>query len=203
VNWDAWDARPNAGVKATDPAIRPQEGVETLRRILGAGNLMQTVVSTTDLQPRLKQWIDMEPAGAEAAVEDMSANIHARPELSTGFVGARTETEKRIAAIWCDLLGLDEVGIQDNFFTELGGHSLLATQLASRIRESFQVEFPVRLMFESPTITALASAVESTQAAPEGTIEEIPLVASPREGRRLTRIIDESPAEIAVDSNRL
>lgn len=60
------------------------------------------------------------------------------------------------------LLGRKQVGIHDNFF-ELGGHSLLATQLVSRIGDRFQVELPLRSVFETPTIAELAQRIEALQ----------------------------------------
>jgi amino acid adenylation domain-containing protein len=74
-------------------------------------------------------------------------------------VEPRTATERRIAAIWGEVLGLDRVGAQDNFF-ELGGHSLLATQAASRIARSFDVRLPVRDLFAFPILEALAERVD-------------------------------------------
>jgi amino acid adenylation domain-containing protein len=71
----------------------------------------------------------------------------------------RTPTEATLAGIWRDVLGLKQVGANDNFF-ELGGHSLLVTQVVSRIREIFQVDLPMRRLFEQPTIAAAAAAVE-------------------------------------------
>jgi amino acid adenylation domain-containing protein len=78
-----------------------------------------------------------------------------RPELESTFVAPRTEDEKIIAEIWVEVLGLEQVGIYDNFF-ELGGHSLLATQVVARIRETFQVELPLRTIFEALTVADLA-----------------------------------------------
>jgi acyl carrier protein len=83
----------------------------------------------------------------------------ARPDLPHAFVAPRTPAERALAGVWSDLLGLPQIGIHDNFF-DLGGHSLLATQLISRVRELFQVELPLRQVFQQPTIAALAIAIE-------------------------------------------
>jgi acyl carrier protein len=80
-----------------------------------------------------------------------------------GGAAPRTEVEHRLAAIWQELLKLERVGIEQNFF-ELGGHSLLALQVMARIRSQFEVELPVRSLFEEPTLAALAEAVEKAQA---------------------------------------
>jgi amino acid adenylation domain-containing protein/FkbM family methyltransferase len=74
------------------------------------------------------------------------------------FVAPRTELERQIAAIWSDVLGIDRIGISDNFF-DLGGHSLMATQVVARLRDNFQVEFPLRHVFETPTIAGLCGAL--------------------------------------------
>ena len=87
-----------------------------------------------------------------------------RPELDTEFVAPRTPTEERVAAIWREVLGLEQVGINDDFFA-LGGHSLLAVQVVSRLRDSFDVEFPLRALFETPSITGIASALEHAKRA--------------------------------------
>jgi amino acid adenylation domain-containing protein len=78
-----------------------------------------------------------------------------RPDFEKAFVGPRTPFEELLVGIWCEVLGLKEVGIHDNFF-ELGGHSLLATQIISRLRNAFQVQLPLRSLFEYPTIAGLA-----------------------------------------------
>ncbi|MEP1076598.1 amino acid adenylation domain-containing protein [Leptolyngbya sp. PL-A3] len=74
----------------------------------------------------------------------------------------RSSTESTLANIWQDLLRLKQVSIYDNFF-ELGGHSLLATQMASRIRDAFSVDIPLRRIFEAPTIAQLAHILETLQ----------------------------------------
>jgi amino acid adenylation domain-containing protein len=77
------------------------------------------------------------------------------------YVEPGNPTEQIIANIWAEVLGLDRVGANDNFF-ELGGHSLLATQVISRVRESFKIELPLRTLFESPEVRALAEKIAAT-----------------------------------------
>jgi amino acid adenylation domain-containing protein len=76
-------------------------------------------------------------------------------EEQAGYVGARNAVEAVLAGIWEELLHRDEIGVDQNFF-ELGGHSLLATQVISRVRETFQVEVPLRALFDAPTIASFA-----------------------------------------------
>ncbi|MFL6336447.1 MAG: amino acid adenylation domain-containing protein, partial [Pyrinomonadaceae bacterium] len=76
------------------------------------------------------------------------------------YVPARNLVEEMLVGVWLQVLGAERVGAEDNFF-ELGGHSLLATQLISQVRAAFGVELPLRAVFESPTLAALAVKVES------------------------------------------
>jgi acyl carrier protein len=85
-----------------------------------------------------------------------------RPELEQPYVSPRTGVERRLAKIWAEVLRRESIGVKDNFF-ELGGHSLLATQIISRIWEHFELELPLRSMFESPTIADLARVVVDFQ----------------------------------------
>jgi acyl carrier protein len=75
-----------------------------------------------------------------------------------GDVAPRDPLEESLAAIMCQVLNRERVSVEANFF-ELGGHSLLGTQVISRLREMFQIDLPLRQLFESPTIMQLASAV--------------------------------------------
>ncbi|MFF2329786.1 MULTISPECIES: amino acid adenylation domain-containing protein [unclassified Streptomyces] len=80
-------------------------------------------------------------------------------------VAPRDPAEEVLAAIWAETLGLERVGVEDDFFV-LGGHSLLATRVLARIRETFAVDLPLRRLFENTTVAALAAAVtEAVEAA--------------------------------------
>ncbi len=92
--------------------------------------------------------------------EALPAPDSARPETTHQYVAPRTALEKVVAAAFADVLGLEQVGTNDSFFG-LGGHSLLATQVASRLRDSFRAEVPLRLLFEAPTVAELAAALEA------------------------------------------
>lgn len=87
-----------------------------------------------------------------------------------------TETERKLAAIWREVLLIDQVGRHESFF-DVGGHSLLATRITARIAKSFGVSVPVRAVFESPTIARLAAVVDEAQRKPAA-------VAPPVIGRR-------------------
>jgi amino acid adenylation domain-containing protein len=106
----------------------------------------------------------------------------ALPTPEPGAAGAeyeapRTPVEEVLSAIVAEVLQLPQVGRNDEFFT-LGGHSLLAMQVISRIREAFQVELPVRMLFETPTLSGLARKIGLTEAKPEAP----PLNQKPRDG---------------------
>jgi amino acid adenylation domain-containing protein len=89
------------------------------------------------------------------------------PELGASYVAPRTPEEELVAEIWAEVLKLDKVGIHDNFF-DLGGHSLLATQVVSRVRAAFQVELPLRTLFEKQSVDELAKAITEMQAKKAG-----------------------------------
>jgi amino acid adenylation domain-containing protein len=91
-----------------------------------------------------------------------------------------TPVMEMLAGIFARVLHLDQVGPHDDFF-EMGGHSLLAAQLISRVRDAFNVELPLRCVFQTPTVSGLAGSIESGMEAGDG-IKAPPIKRIPREG---------------------
>ncbi|HKR96001.1 MAG TPA: amino acid adenylation domain-containing protein [Candidatus Angelobacter sp.] len=81
-----------------------------------------------------------------------------KPDTSSEYHAPQTALEEVLAGIFSEVLGVTRVGVFDNFF-DLGGHSLLGTQVVSRVREIFQIELPLRRIFEEPTVSGLAQAL--------------------------------------------
>ena len=85
-----------------------------------------------------------------------------RPELEETLITPRTPIEQQMVNLWARVLGVEKVGINDNFF-ELGGNSLLAAKLIAYVRESFQVELPIRYIFEKPTVEGLVQTIQTVK----------------------------------------
>ncbi|HEU5199227.1 MAG TPA: amino acid adenylation domain-containing protein [Ktedonobacterales bacterium] len=104
-------------------------------------------------------------------------------QLEAGYLAPRTPVEKQLASLWARVLGIEQVGINDNFFA-LGGHSLLATQLLAHIHNTFQARLPLRALFEAPTIAIFAPLLEqpNQRQAPEEHQVAIPLARGARYG---------------------
>jgi phthiocerol/phenolphthiocerol synthesis type-I polyketide synthase E len=129
---------------------------------------------------------DMLPeAAADLGMPEMSTvpalNRHDRPEnLRTVYAPPTDDVEKQLIEVWEGLLGVAPIGIHDSFF-DLGGHSLLAPQLLTQLRQVFHIEFPMRDLFEAPTVAELAKAIDLLQregvAALAAAREEVDLLA--------------------------
>jgi NAD(P)-dependent dehydrogenase (short-subunit alcohol dehydrogenase family)/acyl carrier protein len=167
--WNAWEA----GLSGYDTelanffkqnrrrfGIHFDEGFEALTRIL-AYPLPQVIVSPQHF-PSL---VELSTAFTTATLaqqtwqSDTERAIHARPSLANAYVAPDNEIQQAIARLWEEFLGIEGIGIHDNFFA-LGGHSLVGTQLILRIRQQFGIHLPMAALFESPTIAELASMVE-------------------------------------------
>jgi acyl transferase domain-containing protein len=108
-------------------------------------------------------------AGSDTAAPER----HARPAVSTHYVEPRHPLEETIAHMWEELLGLDRVGIDDNF-VELGGHSLLAVHLISRVRDELHVNVPAEALYRKPTVAGMTEIVlqKLTEGADEALLAE-------------------------------
>src|SRR5690606_15505238 len=104
---------------------------------------------------------------------------------------------RELAEIWGAQLGVDKVGIHDRFF-DLGGHSLLAVQVASEIRDRFEIDLPVLKLFQAPSVAELAVVIEQVKA---GTADDAP-VGLPFPQAEATPILGEAPEAAAKQSYR-
>ena len=88
------------------------------------------------------------------------AALQTRPTLETPYVAPVTREEERLAEMWSELLGIDDIGVHDDFF-ELGGHSLLGTRVIARIYDKCGVRLALRDVFDAPTIHRLAERISA------------------------------------------
>lgn len=185
INWDVWRAQEQqeqqeqqdrqetyaeraAGLSAlAEMAMLPSEGADAFRRIVARSELTRIAVASTP--PQLRREVvqalyqtgdsragDQHPDGGDAELNGRPAERHERPDLPTAYEPPRNEDEAAMAELWQEFLGIDQVGIHDNFF-DLGGHSLLATQLVSRLRQTFQVDVELEIFFSAPSIAELTA----------------------------------------------
>ncbi|ARU63611.1 hypothetical protein CBW65_23295 [Tumebacillus avium] len=131
-----------------------------LHRALSVEPVLQLVLSNQDLNASIEKFINQggAPAAATRAAAGNGAR-HPRPNLKNAYVEPGNELEEMIAEILQDLLGIEQIGIHDNFF-QLGGNSLLGTQVVSRLRTTFQVDLPLRVLFEANTVADMAVVIE-------------------------------------------
>jgi acyl transferase domain-containing protein/acyl carrier protein len=169
VNWEGWQfdkgdqTLDGFGETLARLAISAEEGQAAFERVLSLGSLSQVIISTGDLQARIDQWVKLvsiRAADAPATTEE--SKRYPRPKLLTAYVAPRNTTEHTLVSMWQELLGIEQIGIHDNFF-QLGGHSLLGIQVVSRVRVQFRVELPLRTLFESATIADLAKIIIKIQ----------------------------------------
>jgi len=103
----------------------------------------------------------------EQMAGEIAAQRDARPDVQVPFVAPRTPTEEKTAAIVAEVLGLERVGVYDDFYA-LGGDSINATQVLLRIRDAMQVELPMRIIVaQTFTVEKIAEAIEECQAGGE------------------------------------
>jgi acyl transferase domain-containing protein/acyl carrier protein len=165
------DSEPRPG-----DALGPTDVTDAIARVLGQAR-PHAVVSVTDLDERIRRWIEPAPASAPA-----------RPDAKARAENADADA---LAELFREVLGIDPVGADQDFFADLGGDSLLATQLASRIRARFSVELPLRVIFDSPTPGRLARALEDLAAAPASSAATSEPAVIARTPRRIVLPLEE------------
>ena len=148
---DKLDQQRLVGYVSGEPALKAM--LDQIRSYVAA-RLPQYMV------PPVILWLDVMPLTATGKINRRALPV---PEETAGqaaanIIAPRNQVEEVLAELWKSVLGVPAAGIHDNFF-ERGGHSLLATQLVSRIREAFDVDVSLRVLFERPTIVDLAEEV--------------------------------------------
>ncbi|MEM8531241.1 MAG: SDR family NAD(P)-dependent oxidoreductase [Chloroflexota bacterium] len=169
VNWDAW--RPeHSEHEFTLPnelnqfALTTTEGVETFRRIMDNSQEPRIMVSTGNLLTRLEQWVHHPTIHRlnEIPLSEADNPLYPRPKLVTPYVAPTTDMEQTIATIWQRMLGIESIGIHDNFF-DLGGDSFIAIQLASRLKQALKIDIAVISLYECRTISNLSKSIIQEQ----------------------------------------
>jgi acyl carrier protein len=139
-----------------DHGITNKEGIDVFRRVLPA-RLPVVAISTRNIQAIQQKEEQARTAGSETETS-VSGSRHQRPELSVAYTAPRTETETRLSEIWANFLGLEKVGIHDDFF-ELGVDSLQVITISSRIHREMDIKIPVSEFFNRTNVKGLAEFV--------------------------------------------
>ncbi|MGH8687987.1 MAG: acyltransferase domain-containing protein, partial [Burkholderiales bacterium] len=159
VNWDVWrlrnddPARSGFGGTLRELGMSAEEATKTLETVLARRAAGQLVVSTGDLDARIDQWIKLESLRAPEPGTRPAPQAGSDPP-------PRDATERQIASIWQEALGVDSVGINETF-AELGGHSLLAVRIVAELRNAFRIDLPLRALFDAPTVAELSRYVDA------------------------------------------
>jgi acyl carrier protein len=120
-----------------------------------------------------------------------------RPDLSSSYLAPRNAIETELAALWGDILGIEPIGIDDDFF-DLGGHSLAASRIIARVVQAFQVELPIKALFEAPTIAEMARIIERhavTQASDVALNAMLSEIEAMTEGEAQRQLVEKSKHE--------
>jgi acyl transferase domain-containing protein len=155
INWDTWEVRENMhgaiGATVAEYSMRPEEACEVLTRVLAA-RIAHVIISTGDLQTRIRQWIELESLLSDAAeVGDGDSGRQAGVAVPLSL----KEYERTITQIWQQVLGLPAVGLYENFF-DLGGNSLIGLQVVAKLKKAFARPIAAVALYEAPTVSALA-----------------------------------------------
>lgn len=155
INCDAWEDSLGRNSEIQQQAITAEEMGELFWYVLSAPGLEQILISTTDLPTRVAQWLTKQRISTDGQEVKNAISHYERPrDLSTVYVAPRNDLEQIVTNCWQEVMGIDQIGVHDNFY-ELGGHSLLATQVAARLREVFPIDLPLDRLFSAQTVAEL------------------------------------------------
>lgn len=140
TNWDRWSDRPSLAAEsdAERYTISTKAGLDALWAIMTRATAPQVIVASASLRERHQRWVGQRQKPPVTPASRVSGPAHSG-------VAPRTELESTIATIWQEVLGCNEIGVEDSFL-DLGGDSLIALRILARLRELFQVEIPLRAM---------------------------------------------------------
>ena len=150
--------------------IRPTEGVEVFQRLLKADYAPQAIATSLNLDA-LVEFVTAAEVTAKAGPQ------FARPQLASEYLAPRDDLEKGLVTLWEETLGIQQIGVQDDFF-DLGGESLIAIRLLTQMRRKFSIDLPMSTFFQAPTIAQQAEQLRT----------ELDQVTSANGPKRQTRI---------------
>lgn len=154
LNWDVWAFEQSEGMpvlgELNQLALDRHEGFAVLQRAVATAVHDILLISTANLPQRIAE------RQKKATAPDK--NLYDRPNLWTEYVAPRNKIEERVVAIWQQVLGIEKIGVDDNFF-DLGGHSLLATQLRNQLHNEFGVELSLQQLFADATAAGVAQGI--------------------------------------------
>jgi acyl transferase domain-containing protein/acyl carrier protein len=159
INWDAWLPAHFTSNGLSDLAMTPEEIHQVFECILASWQQGNIVVSIFDLHEKIEKWSENHINESDYS-DNQIKNQYDRPELSTRYIAPDSDIEIIVAKLWEKTLGINHIGVSDDFF-ELGGDSLSAMQLTAYIKEKFPIELQIIDLIENPTVTKLGCVIET------------------------------------------
>ncbi|WP_369211093.1 type I polyketide synthase [Streptomyces flavofungini] len=159
----AADEQPAGVLRTLAEGITEEEGKEVFARLLGASGLPgHVVVSHRDFAAVRELARSLTPERLRREMEQLAppGASHPRPELDTPCIAPRTDRERVVAEVWQEILGVEGIGVDDDFFA-LGGHSLAAVQIGTRLTNRLGTELDLRAFFDLPTVAHTAALLEA------------------------------------------
>lgn len=164
ANWDGWLLEDETKLTQSfqtsidQYAMTQAESTDVFERIVSSVSVPQIIISTGDLPDRLNMWVMKGDPKQSADAGEAGAALHSRPDLGVDYVPPTSQLEQTVTLIWQELLGIDRLGIHDNFF-DLGGNSLIGLKVVSRLKKELNIEIPIVTLFEGPTVSAFSQLI--------------------------------------------